>query len=354
MAKDYRSLKRTALQDSLERLAEQYAAALEQSASAIDAAAAVQARQQAEAIDKRMQDTQRELDHMELSLSEPNQKDDTGRDPGRVHDLLRERLHRIDFRQVERAIRRVLDADTERGRAGLLLFEHCSRMNGRRCAERIASILKAEGGELFQPYPIGLRHGDRNGAGALLRHIAPYFNLDIEARTRPEQLARVSESLTGSLQAGSIALIEVGGCDWLTYDEPEALHWLVTDFWRCLLADLETAARKLLPGTVTLIVLLFFDGEVPAGARDPALPAAEVRSTRRVVPGRRRRVRMAVGGSDSERRRAYASASETPSSHLWECCVACAERSDGVAKRHGRRAARALIGPPSYPLRGAR
>ena len=53
---------------------------------------------------------------------------------------------------------------------------------------------------------------------------------------------------------------------------------------------------------------------------------------RRVVPGRRRRGRMAVGASDSERRRPYASASDTPSSHLWECCVASAERSDGVAK----------------------
>ena len=30
------------------------------------------------------------------------------------------------------------------------------------------------------------------------------------------------------------------------------------------------------------------------------------------------------------------SASDTPSSHLRECCEASAERSDGVAKRHGR------------------
>ncbi len=59
----------------------------------------------------------------------------------------------------------------------------------------------------------------------------------------------------------------------------------------------------------------------------------------RVVPGRRRRGRMAVGASDSERRRQYASASDTPSSHLRECCVASTERSNGVAKRHGRRAA---------------
>ena len=36
------------------------------------------------------------------------------------------------------------------------------------------------------------------------------------------------------------------------------------------------------------------------------------------------------------------SASDTPSSHLRECCEASAERSDGVAKRHGRRAAGAL------------
>ncbi|MFC1354958.1 MAG: hypothetical protein G8D89_21550 [gamma proteobacterium symbiont of Clathrolucina costata] len=53
---------------------------------------------------------------------------------------------------------------------------------------------------------------------------------------------------------------------------------------------------------------------------------------------------MIGGESGSERRRSYASASDTPSSHLRECCVARAERSDGVAKRHGRRAARALIG----------
>ncbi len=51
---------------------------------------------------------------------------------------------------------------------------------------------------------------------------------------------------------------------------------------------------------------------------------------RRVVRGRRRRGRMAVVARDREvpsRRRAYASASDTPSSHLRECCVASAERA---------------------------
>ena len=40
------------------------------------------------------------------------------------------------------------------------------------------------------------------------------------------------------------------------------------------------------------------------------------------VPGRRRRGRMAGGVSGSERRRPYASASDTPLSHLWEWCGA--------------------------------
>ena len=61
---------------------------------------------------------------------------------------------------------------------------------------------------------------------------------------------------------------------------------------------------------------------------------------RRVVPGRRRRVRRAVVASGSERRRAYASASETPSSHLRERCVASTElarvwRSGADAGRPG-------------------
>ena len=66
---------------------------------------------------------------------------------------------------------------------------------------------------------------------------------------------------------------------------------------------------------------------------------------RRVVPGRRRRGRMAGvawGREVPNQRRAYASASVTPSSHLRECCVASVERamvwrSGTDAGRPGRR-----------------
>jgi hypothetical protein len=265
---DYRTRKRQAKEKQLGLLAEQYEAALMESAMAAGPTR-VQAEQRAAQIDERMKELDDEIRKLALAPVDTNRDDDNGPEPSQVHDLLRQCLHRIDFRQVEGVIRRLLDADSDSGRAGLLLFQRCSRMSGRRCAERIVSILKAEGGELFRHFPVGLRPGDRNDAAALLRHLAAHLNLSIEARPRSEQLARVSGGLCGSLQAGSIALIDVSGCDWLTYDEPEVLRWLVTDFWSTVLAELQATARQL-PGSVTLIGLLFFDDELPAGALEPA------------------------------------------------------------------------------------
>jgi hypothetical protein len=216
-----------------------------------------------------MQALSTEIEHLERAPQDRTRRDDHGPVPSAVHDQLKQHLHRIDFRHVERVVRRLLESDQTRGRAGLLLFQRSGRMNGRRCAERIGNILKSEGGELYRHFPVGLRPGDRNGIGSLLHHLAGHLNLSIDDRPIPEQLTRVSERLCGALQAGSIALVEVRGCDWLTCDDRAALGWLVTHFWPRLLADLETAARRL-PGSVTVLVLLFFDDEVPAGALSPA------------------------------------------------------------------------------------
>jgi len=267
VANDYRTRRRKSLERALEKLAQQYDAVLMQSVTVIDAGARVQAEQQVAEIDRRMETLQEELDQLALAPPNPARRDDPGPDPSQVHDLLRERLHRIDFRQVERVIRRLLDGDADTGRAGLLLFQQGSDMIRRLCAERIVNILKTESGALFRHFPIELRYGDRNDAGALLRHLAAYLDLDVGGRSRPEQLGLVSEGLCGSLQAGSIALLDIGGCDWLIHDEPAALRWIVTDFWRRLLLDLQTAARQL-PGSVTVVALLFFD-ELPAGVLTP-------------------------------------------------------------------------------------
>jgi len=268
VTQDYRAIKRRALQGKLETLAQQYEAELIESATAAGAKKK-QAEQRAEQIDKEMQAVSAEIEHLERAPQDRTRRDDYGPASSAIHDQLKQHLHRVDFRHVERVIQRLLESDPTRGRAGLLLFQRSGRMNGRRCAERIGNILKSEGGELFRHFPVGLRPGDRNGVGSLLHHLAGHLNLSIDARPLAEQLTLVSERLCGALQAGSIALVEVGGCDWLTYDDPAALGWLMTDFWPRLLADLEAVARQL-HGSVTVLVLLFFDDEVPVGALSSA------------------------------------------------------------------------------------
>ena len=268
MSEDYRVTARRAVEQTLESLSRQYQAELMKMATT-SGAEQVRAEQEADRIDKLMSKLQEKIERDKLAPVDPTRHDDRGPEPSAVHDQLRQHLHHIDYRHVERVVRSLLESDQTGGRAGLLLFQRSGRMNGRRCAERIGNILKSEGGELFRHFPVGLRPGDRNGVGSLLHHLAGHLNLSIDARPLAEQLTLVSERLCGALQAGSIALVEVGGCDWLTYDDPAALGWLMTDFWPRLLADLEAVARQL-HGSVTVLVLLFFDDEVPVGALSSA------------------------------------------------------------------------------------
>jgi hypothetical protein len=272
MGTDVRGSQRESLNKALARLAQQYDAALMQSVSVIDAAARVQAEQQAQEIDQRMQEIEAKLQQLEPAPPGSARALDPGRDrdPAPVHDLLRDRLHKIDFRQVERAIRDLMDGYPPAGRAALLLFQRCGEMNGRLCAERIRRILKAETAEQgsFRYLPVQFRPADISNPGALVRHLAGYLGLTGPGVPLDPPLKQVTATLCDSLQAGSIALIEISGCDFLTHQRPTALHWIITDFWHGLLDDLGRVAGGL-PGTVTVIALVCFDSRVPEGALVP-------------------------------------------------------------------------------------
>lgn len=266
MTKGIRDLRREALENAQKQLAAQYEAALMQSVTAVDAVVQEKGRQQTTLIEGQMAEIQRQLDEWVLAAPNPASSRDLGRDASRVHDLLLARIHKIDFRQVERAVRDLLDADADAGRAALLMFRRCDELAGRLCAARIREILKAETDSgKFQYKSIPFRPGDRNSADALLRRLAGHLGLDIADLSHSEQLDLITTTLCGSLQPGSIVLLDIGDCDYLTHDDPASLQWVITEFWQKLLADLKSAVHRL-PGTVTVMALLFFDGDLPDGA----------------------------------------------------------------------------------------
>jgi len=268
MADDFRSVQREALENKSKELAKQYKAALEQSTYASDATVRVQAEQQAETIDRRILEIHAKLEQIELALPASVCPEDPGRNPVTVETVLAGRLHKIDFRHVARAIRHLLDSECDAGRAGLLLFQRCELMSGRLCAQRIKKILVSEAGGIVHPIELGLQPADCNDPGGLLRRLAGCLNLDSFGLSTPDLLGRVTARICGSMQTGSIVLLQIEFCDHLTHRNPAALHWIVTDLWRALLDDLGRAARAV-PGSVTLIATLFFEGEVPEGALIP-------------------------------------------------------------------------------------
>lgn len=254
---DTYSLRRAALQTALEQLALQYGAALDQSISSPDDAIGVQAAQRLVGIERRMDALQQQLDRLpRLGAAEPGAGTP---DPDGLHDYLRDKVHLVDFKSVQEALETLLAPTQGRVRGGLLLLRRCSEMNGRLCTSRVERTLRERTGRgRFRHYPIEFRASDRNDTAALLRHLGRHLNLDLADRSVDEQLARLSSTLCGSLQGGSIVLIQAGGCNRLVEDHPEALHWLVSCLWPRLLADLEAAAVRL-AGPLTLIWLLLAD-----------------------------------------------------------------------------------------------
>ena len=137
---------------------------------------------------------------------------------------------------------------------------------------------------------------------------------------------------------------------------------------------MKLTSRRLLSIAYLSLLGLLLLGAVLVAFRTPAAPAAgsvrnplaarqEVRRTRRVVRGRRRRVRMAAVAKGPKVPEASGghmqSASDTPSSHLWALwrCALCSAVATAGRPRHKRvvaeRKAKGGLGRPvSHPEHG--
>jgi hypothetical protein len=269
MAKDARARRRETLNNALIQLAQQYEAAIQQSVNAIDAVARVQAQRQADLLEQQMAELEDKLARMELAHPLPCSPDDPGRSWSEVDKQLRGDLNKIDFRQVERLIRKLLDDDSDAVRASLLLLQNCSEMGGELCAARIKEHLQRTTNVSVRDHHIGFRPEGVNTRATLLRPLAEWAHINPHSVPTVELLlGQVSQALSQSMQSDEIVILHIKACDNLTKGQPDALHWIVTEFWCRLLEDLGRVAPGL-AGPVTLIALLFFDQAVPDGALVP-------------------------------------------------------------------------------------
>jgi hypothetical protein len=264
---DHRASQRQSLHEALALTRQLYDAELKQSVLETGAAK-VRSIQQAAGYKTAMDDFLHQIEEIDQVASLVPVPPGAGRDPVSVHEHLRAHLYRIDFKKIKRWLADLMDSDCEDGRAGLLMCRRSRMMSGRLCAELLRETLKADtGAGKFRLVSVGLQPGDHTDVGAPLRRLADELDLRLTDGEPTEQLAAVTRTLCRSLQPGGIVLLTIEHCDYWTHGYPDALQWMVAHFWRQLLEDLKTEARK--HGSVTIVVLLLFDGDL---SQDALLP----------------------------------------------------------------------------------
>jgi hypothetical protein len=258
---DIRAAKRRIKEAQIGVLLQDYEDTIKQGTSALDPAERNRLDRQADEIWERIEKLERELKDMELKPSQPAQ-DDAGPDSAHVYRELRAKLAEIDFEALDRALRKILNTRWDDGCAALLLFQQSARMGGEWCAARIHALLARETDPgCFYPYPIEFQPGEHIDKMAPLRKLGDYLGLDQPADDPQTFVHQIASKLCGSLQMGSVILLELRRCDYLA-DVPGVLTWLIKQFWQRLVQELATVAQEYYG--VKIIALLFFDAELPS------------------------------------------------------------------------------------------
>lgn len=253
---DIRTRQRQILEKRLEALWQDYEAAINQTTMAFGAVEQNRANREAENIYKQIEELDKQLKSLEIA---PEGTAETSKpDIARMQLELRSKLPEIDFGALEQIIRKILRERQDEGCAALLLFQKSQSMGGEWCAARLREMLRRETQDgRFRHLPVEFQPAERVDASGLLRRLGQYLDIDAADQDRQSLSRRVIDKLCGSLQSGSIVLIECRRCDYFSR-EPDEFRWVLADFWRQAISRLALVAKEYYE--VKIIFSLFVDG----------------------------------------------------------------------------------------------
>jgi hypothetical protein len=257
---DIRARKRQILTGQLEALWQDYEAAIKQIGMALGATERNRLQREADDIYGKIEQLDSEIKSLELA---PAQESAPASETGVVHRLseLQSKLPEIDFKAVEDTLQSILRDYQDDGCAALFLFQQSTRMGGEWCAARIRELLRRETrpGQ-FRHIAMEFQFGGRTDNMALLRRLGQELGAEATDHNLQSFLQLIIQKLCGSLQSGSIILIECRRCDYLSR-EPGLFQWVMGDFWESLVRGLAKIAQEFYE--IKVIMLLFVDGRLP-------------------------------------------------------------------------------------------
>ena len=259
---DIRALRHQILEKRLETLCQDYQSVNNQLATERNPVDKNKMKKQADDIYEEMEKLDRDLRSLELAPLENTHKASKS-DVAHIQLELQAKLSAIDFKELEEAIRRILRDYGDNGCAALLLFQKSAKMGGEWCAARIRELLSRETNEgQFRHIPVEFQSRERADAMALLRRLGQDLGVEPADLDEKDFSQRVVQKLCGSLQSGSVVVIECRRCENL-YPKPDIFHWILENFWKNLVRQVLLKAQECYE--IKIITLLFVDGSLPEG-----------------------------------------------------------------------------------------
>ncbi len=254
---DIRTRKKHIHEKRLEALWQDYEATIKQITSTLAAVDQNKLKRQADEIYEKIEKLDNELKSLEIAQAETT-ADTSKPDIARMQLELRSKLPEIDFGALEQIVRKILRERQDEGCAALFLFQRSKTMGGEWCAARLREMLRRETQDgRFRHLPVEFQPAERVDASGLLRRLGQYFDIEATDQDRQSLSRRVIDKLCGSLQSGSVVLIECQRCDYFSR-EPDEFRWILADFWRQAISRLARVAQEYYE--VKIIFSVFVDG----------------------------------------------------------------------------------------------
>jgi len=263
---DINAWKRQILENSLNKLRQDFEAAINQRDRALAAPDQNRLQRQADEIWEQIEKQNSELESLELTLvnnsvaiSKPNSAS--------IQKKLESQLHNIDFKELSKTIDIVLRDHCDGGCAALLLFQESDTRGGEWCAALIRELLKRVTNEgKFREIPVRFEAREKANSMELLRRIGQYLGIEAKSHDSTNSLSQnVIQTLRRSLQNGSVVMIHCQGCDDI-FDEIDEFYRILEDFWRNMVSELEMVSKQCYE---VKIITLLFTGSKPLPDNNP-------------------------------------------------------------------------------------
>lgn len=206
-------------------------------------------------LEKQKQNLETELGQL---YTEQEALDTQSPDVNRQYLDFEDNIHRLDYSEVRTLLDNTVKQSRKEGSLGLFLLHNGIALGGKWCLDLIRKELK-EATNDFKHFEIGFINQDKLDEFVMLDRLAGKLNVEAIAHDAEAYAKEVVRKICGSLQLGSVVLIEVHQWEYFAHQQ-KMFTWFVEKFWLQLVCEFNTVQTR---RNVKVMTVLVADSIIP-------------------------------------------------------------------------------------------